>query len=90
MGIPNRQIGIYKITSPSGKVYIGQSWDIKKRFSKYRSLQSVYKQRVLFNSFKKHYMHTSDMFSVSIELSSIKLNCLLFFINESCFSFAPA
>jgi group I intron endonuclease len=54
MGIPNRQIGIYKITSPSGKVYIGQSWDIKKRFSKYRSLQSVYKQRVLFNSFKKH------------------------------------
>lgn len=21
-------IGIYKITSPSGKIYIGQSWDI--------------------------------------------------------------
>lgn len=29
-------IGIYKITSPSGKVYIGQSWNIKKRFQQYR------------------------------------------------------
>lgn len=25
-------IGIYKITSPSGKVYIGQSVNIKERF----------------------------------------------------------
>lgn len=25
-------IGIYKITSPSGRVYIGQSWDIKRRW----------------------------------------------------------
>jgi allophanate hydrolase subunit 1 len=29
MGIPNKQIGIYKITSPSGKTYIGQSWNIR-------------------------------------------------------------
>jgi group I intron endonuclease len=54
MSIPNKQVGIYKITSPSGKVYIGQSWDVKKRFSKYRSLQSIKKQRILYNSFNKY------------------------------------
>jgi hypothetical protein len=30
--------GIYKITSPSGKVYIGQSVDIKRRFTTYKIL----------------------------------------------------
>jgi predicted GIY-YIG superfamily endonuclease len=29
-------IGIYKITSPSGKVYIGQSWDIYDRWKKHK------------------------------------------------------
>lgn len=28
-------IGIYKITSPSGKVYIGQSWNIVRRWKEY-------------------------------------------------------
>jgi group I intron endonuclease len=54
MAIPSRQIGIYKITSPSGRVYIGQSWNIHRRFSKYRSLSSIKKQRILYNSFKKY------------------------------------
>lgn len=31
----NKKIGIYKITSPSGKVYIGQSIDIEKRWKSY-------------------------------------------------------
>lgn len=31
-------IGIYKITSPSGRVYIGQSVDIENRWTHYRSL----------------------------------------------------
>lgn len=31
-------IGIYKITSPSGRVYIGQSVDIENRWAHYRSL----------------------------------------------------
>ncbi len=30
-------IGIYKITSPSGKIYIGQSSDIEKRFKKHKT-----------------------------------------------------
>ncbi len=29
-------VGIYKIQSPTGKVYIGQSWDIHKRFSQHK------------------------------------------------------
>jgi predicted GIY-YIG superfamily endonuclease len=31
-------IGIYKITSPTNKVYIGQSLDIEKRFVNYKGL----------------------------------------------------
>lgn len=30
-------VGIYKITSPSEKVYIGQSWDIGNRYSCYKT-----------------------------------------------------
>lgn len=30
--------GIYKITSPSGKIYIGQSMDIKARWNRYKKL----------------------------------------------------
>ena len=46
-------IGIYKITSPSNKVYIGQSVDIKKRFYNYKSL-SCKSQTIIYNSFKKY------------------------------------
>jgi group I intron endonuclease len=45
--------GIYKITSPTGKVYIGQSRDINKRFNSYKRLQCK-RQPKLYNSFKKH------------------------------------
>lgn len=47
-------IGIYKITSPSGKVYIGQSTNIKKRIRDYKSIYNSRKQIALYNSFKKH------------------------------------
>ena len=33
-------VGIYKITSPSGKIYIGQSIDIQKRFKHYKQLHN--------------------------------------------------
>lgn len=45
--------GIYKITSPSGKVYIGESKNIKKRKENYRFL-NCRKQVKLFASIKKH------------------------------------
>lgn len=46
-------IGIYKITSPSGRVYIGQSVNIKKRFYNYK-LMHCKQQIKLYNSFKKY------------------------------------
>ena len=46
-------IGIYKITSPSGKIYIGQSVDIKTRFRKYKYLNCK-RQTYLYNSFQKY------------------------------------
>jgi group I intron endonuclease len=45
--------GIYKITNPSGKIYIGQSRDIDKRIKRYQTLQCK-GQRILYNSLKKY------------------------------------
>lgn len=49
----NPIIGIYKITSPSGKIYIGLSGDIENRFTQYRILHCEF-QIYLLNSLKKH------------------------------------
>lgn len=49
----NQNIGIYKITSPSGRIYIGQSKNIKSRFSYYKSL-ACKNQVKLMRSFKKY------------------------------------
>lgn len=46
-------IGIYQITSPTGKVYIGQSWDIDRRWYMY-SLGHCSAQRHLYNSLQKY------------------------------------
>lgn len=59
-------VGIYQIESISGKIYIGQSWDIKDRFRKYRHLQCE-AQRKLFNSLKKYGWIDHDS-SVILEL----------------------
>lgn len=48
-----KKCGIYKITSPSGKIYIGQSVDIDKRWSKYQWKQCK-GQVKLYNSFIKY------------------------------------
>ena len=46
-------IGIYKITSPSDKVYIGQSIDIERRFRHYKRM--VCKEQIkIFNSMLKY------------------------------------
>jgi group I intron endonuclease len=46
-------IGIYKISSPTGKVYIGQSVNIYKRFIGYKGLNCK-DQSILYKSFLKH------------------------------------
>jgi group I intron endonuclease len=47
------KIGIYKITSPTGKIYIGQSVDIPERLSAYKNLKCV-NQPKIFASISKH------------------------------------
>jgi len=44
---------IYKITSPSGRVYIGQTINYQKRIYNYRSLSCI-KQKLLLRSFIKY------------------------------------
>jgi group I intron endonuclease len=46
-------IGIYKITSPSNRIYIGQSINIERRFKFYKMLKCK-KQIRLYNSFLKY------------------------------------
>jgi ribonuclease HI len=44
---------IYKITSPTNKVYIGKTINLKNRISRYKNLNCI-KQRFLYNSLKKY------------------------------------
>ena len=46
-------IGVYKITSPTNKIYIGQSTNIEKRWVSYTTLNCK-GQRKLYNSLKKY------------------------------------
>ena len=46
-------VGIYKITNPNNKVYIGQSIDIEKRFKQYKRY-SCKAQPKLYNSLNKY------------------------------------
>ena len=45
--------GLYQIISPSGAIYIGQSWDIEQRHRWYKNHNAVEQPR-LNNSFKKY------------------------------------
>lgn len=66
--------GIYKITSPTKRVYIGQSYNIFRRFSSYKNLQCK-TQPKLYRSFLKHGVdkHT---FEIICECDVEKLNDL--------------
>ena len=65
-------IGIYKITNPNGKIYIGQSTNIKERFKKYSKLSNK-RQVKLYNSFQKHGIE-NHQFEIIEECSEDKLN----------------
>ena len=67
-------IGIYKITNPKGKIYIGQSIDINKRFAFYKR-QKCKGQIKLYNSFIK-YGFKSHTFEVIVECEINQLNKL--------------
>lgn len=67
----SKLIGIYQITSPSNKVYIGQSWDVDRRRYVY-SLGHCAAQRHLYNSlqkygFESHQFEVLERFSDTVE-----------------------
>ncbi len=48
-------VGIYRIISPSGKVYIGQTWNLKNRFSIYKNFEKwTRRQPKLYHSLNKY------------------------------------
>lgn len=66
--------GIYKITSPTGRIYIGQSKNIKQRFRDYNKPSGGKGQTRLYKSFLKHKIE-NHQFDI-IEYCSIEdLNC---------------
>lgn len=68
----SRKCGIYKITSPSGRIYIGQSIDIIARFRAYRN-GAAKQQTLLGRSFKK-YGYKNHLFEIIEECSVGALN----------------
>ena len=63
---------IYKITSPSGKVYIGQTIDVNDRIRRYRTM-NCRGQKHLYNSFLK-YGWDSHKFEILQQLPFEQLN----------------
>ena len=61
------QIGIYKITSPNNKIYIGQSVDIYKRWNYHKKLYSNDSPK-LYYSLKK-YGSENHIFEIVISTS---------------------
>ena len=69
----NKNCGIYKITSPTGRIYIGQAVNIQKRWHKYAKLHCK-KQTTLYNSFKKYGVE-NHQFDIIEYCSEEELNC---------------
>lgn len=66
-------IGIYRITSPSGRIYIGQSIRLEERIYEYKKNKNCDRQRKLFNSFKKYGVE-KHIFEIIEECSIENLN----------------
>lgn len=68
-------IGIYKITSPNGKIYVGQSINVESRLAQYKKFQNCSSQPILYNSLKK-YGVDKHKFEVITECLENQLNDL--------------
>lgn len=53
LSLPEKS-GIYKITSPTGRIYIGESMNLKNRCKVYLYPSKVKKQRAIYNSLHTH------------------------------------
>lgn len=67
--------GIYLLTSPSGKVYVGQSQDIDQRFYDYKHKPSK-NQVYLYNALKKHGFDAFDKTILFLSNDPAELNKL--------------
>jgi group I intron endonuclease len=56
-------IGIYKITNPQGKIYIGKSTNLHKRIKEYSILSQIKGQPKIYNSIKK-YGYENHLFEI--------------------------
>lgn len=65
-------IGIYKITSPSGKIYIGQSVNILSRINAYKSAR-CFNQPIILKSILK-YGWENHLFEIVCECEQFELN----------------
>lgn len=65
--------GIYKITSPSGKIYIGETVNFEKRFKRYNRLECK-RQFKLYNSFLKYGVE-NHIFEIIEECDITELKC---------------
>lgn len=66
-------IGIYKITNPKGRVYIGQSVDILRRFREYQNINNT-KGQLLLNRSMAKYGVLEHIFEVVEECAAEDLN----------------
>lgn len=66
--------GIYKITSPTGGVYIGQAKNLKRRLREYKKPSGATGQTALRNSFLKHGAE-NHQFDIIEYCSEDELNC---------------
>jgi len=66
-------IGIYKITSPNGRIYIGQSINIEERLKQYQNLKRVKVHKKLYRSFLKYGIN-NHLFSIEKECLRKDLN----------------
>lgn len=70
-----RICGIYKIISPSNRVYIGQSVDVKSRWRTYLSLSTGNKGQILLYKSLTKYSPEKHTFEIIEECSVEDLNC---------------
>lgn len=67
-------IGIYKITSPNGRIYIGQSWNIKRRWKDYRNDNR--ERSAIYSSIKK-YGYENHHFEIIHQLPNDVEQCVM-------------
>jgi group I intron endonuclease len=80
---------IYKLTSPSKKCYIGQTINLKKRMSEYKTFHHCENQKKFFKALKKYGFENFTLEileEISVDTQSElkeKLNCLeVYFIEK--------